>query len=62
MANLNDLNYISITSMSQEEAFELLQKIRFSRRVPKGKKKVKKKPEVSDEEAMELLRVLGGEG
>lgn len=65
MADLDDLDYTSISDMSQDEAIELLRQIRLSRRVPvktqQGKrKKTKKAPEVSADQAVELLKILGG--
>ena len=39
MANLDSLNYDSISEMSRDEAIELLRQIRLSRRIP-----VKKPP------------------
>lgn len=68
MADLSDLNYVSISEMSQDEAIGLIQQIRLSRRVPlkKAKKvlaKAKSKksiPNVSANQAAKLLKILGG--
>lgn len=64
MANIDDLNYISISEMQTDEALEVLRQIRLSRRVPlKTKKKpAAKKPKanVSAEQAAEILRILEG--
>ena len=42
MANLDSLEYKSISDMSTDEAIELLRQIRLSRRTPKKKPSVKK--------------------
>ena len=42
MANLESLNYESISDMSQDEAIELLRQIRLSRRTPVKKPKTTK--------------------
>lgn len=39
MANLESLNYESISDMSKDEAIELLRQIRLSRRTPVNKPK-----------------------
>ena len=72
MTNLEDLNYISISDMTTDEALEHLRLIRLSRRVPlkktkaKSTRKVAKKilkvdsqPMTADQIA-ELLKALGG--
>lgn len=66
MANLDDLEYKSITDMSNDEAIELLRTIRLSRRIPNKPVKNKTKrskttvPAVSSDVAAELLKILGG--
>jgi len=68
MATLEDLNNPTITEMSQDEAVDLLRQIRLSRRIPTKKptksivKKLKAKavPKVSADDAVELLKLLGG--
>lgn len=68
MATLEDLNIPTITEMSQDEAVDLLRQIRLSRRIPTKKstkstvKKLKAKviPKVSADDAVELLKLLGG--
>ncbi len=69
MANLDSLNYTSITEMSTDEALELIRQIRFSRRIPVKKvkkttktsrKKVKALPQVDANQAAELLKILTG--
>ncbi len=68
MAELEDLGYKSISSMSQDEALDLLRQIRLSRRVPEKRTKVSttsskakaKSPEVSADLAARLLEILGG--
>lgn len=70
MANLDDLNHLSITSMSQDERLELLRQIRLSRRTPtkSAKTKTVRKPTpaakaiatIDPEMAKKLLELLGG--
>ncbi len=64
MADLDDLNYHSITEMQTDEAIELLRQIRLSRRIPVKKvRTIKKKlttPTVNSNQAAELLKILGG--
>ena len=66
MANLDDLNYTSLSEMSVDEALELLRQIRLSRRIPVKKprkttsKKKEKKLNLSSEQAAKLLKILGG--
>lgn len=65
MANLDDLDYTSITEMRTDEALELLRTIRLSRRVPVKKvktisKKSKQAPKVDSNQAAELLKILAG--
>lgn len=67
MADLDDLGYTSISDMSQDEAIELLRQIRLSRRVPvkttkKSTSSKRKAPQVSAEQAAELLKILTGGG
>ena len=66
MADLDDLDYQSITDMGNGEAIELLRQIRLSRRIPVKKvyktKKVSKSgvPKVDKNQAEELLKILTG--
>lgn len=66
MANIDNLNYKSITDMQTDEAIELLRQIRLSRRIPDkktkstSKKKAKAVPQPSAEQAAELLEILKG--
>lgn len=66
MANLDDLNYTSISDMSTDEALETLRQIRLSRRTSvkttktTTKKSAKAKTEISAEQAAEILKILGG--
>ena len=66
MANLDDLNYTSLSEMSVDEALELLRQIRLSRRIPVKKprkttsKRKEKKLSLSSEQAAKLLEILGG--
>ncbi len=66
MANLDDLDYTSISEMQTDEALELLRQIRLSRRIPdtRKKKKVTQKPatKVNADQAAELLKILTGGG
>ena len=70
MANLESLDYTSISNMSVDEALEHLRQIRLSRRIPLKKTKTtrkttkKKQTKVSSssmtaEEIEELLKILG---
>lgn len=66
MADLDDLDYTSITDMGNDEAIELLRQIRLSRRIPlktkttSTRKKKKAAPSVDAIQAAELLKILGG--
>lgn len=67
MANIDDLDYTSISEMSQEEALDMLRQIRLSRRVPlkSTRKSYKRTPKTSasqfsPEEAAKLLEKIGG--
>ena len=71
MADLDSLNYPSISDMSTDEALEQLRLIRLSRRVPTQTSKItrkvtkKKEPEIkpnnlSADQIAELLKTLGG--
>jgi hypothetical protein len=71
MADLDSLNYPSISDMSTDEALEQLRLIRLSRRVPtqtsKTTRKIVKKKEIkidpvnmSADQIAELLKTLGG--
>jgi hypothetical protein len=70
MADLEDLNYQGLTDLSNDEAIELLRQIRLSRRTPikqqvkkttpKQQRKAKQAPNVTPEQAAELLKILGG--
>ena len=63
MANLDDLNYESISEMTTDDAIERLRQIRLSRRIPVRKvtnKKQKEVPDVNAADAAELLRILEG--
>ena len=66
MANIDDLNYESITDMPIDEAIEHLRQIRLSRRIPvkktksTSKKKAKALPQVNPDQAAELLDILKG--
>jgi len=70
MADLEDLNTISITDMSQDEAIEYLRQLRLARRTPaiKPKKSTAKKNKASQSKAAKkitktdaqaLLKLLG---
>ena len=67
MAELDDLDYEAITSMTPEEAIEYVRKIRLSRRVPikdVSKRTTRRKaavPTVSSDVAAEILKLLTGE-
>lgn len=62
--NLDDLDYFSLTDMSNDEAIELLRQIRLSRRMPKKHKakpkKKKKSLSVTPAQAAKILELLGG--
>lgn len=66
MADLDDLDYTSITDMNNDEAIELLRQIRLSRRIPlkpkttSTRKKKKTTQSVDAIQAAELLKILGG--
>ena len=62
MADLDDLNYKSITEMTNDEAIELMRQIRLRRRTP-PKKTARKKParkkaapKVNANQALEILK------
>lgn len=72
MADLESLNYPSITTMAKPEAIELLRSIRLSRRTPvkptKEKTSMKKQKAINTKKAVkamnksdidELLRLIG---
>jgi len=67
MADLESLNYTSITDMSTDEALERLRQIRLSRRTPEVRKSTtirsKKQliPKVDTDMAAELLKLIKGE-
>lgn len=65
MADLDSLNYTSITEMTNDEALELLRQVRLSRRVPvktvRTIKKTAKAPVVDSNQAAELLKLLTGD-
>lgn len=67
MANIDDLDYKSLTDRTTDENLELLRQIRLSRRTPVKQVKTKtitsKKPnvKVNPNQAAELLRILQGE-
>ena len=67
MADLESLNYSSISEMSVDEAIEMLRQIRLSRRIPEKRRKKttkrKKKNDnlnISQKQALEILNILGG--
>jgi hypothetical protein len=65
MANLDDLNYTSISDMQTDEALELLRQIRLSRRIPdkvvrKKANAKKQSTKISTDQAAELLKILTG--
>jgi len=68
MANLDSLNYPSISDMSTDEAIEMLRQIRLSRRIStkptKTTRQVTKKKvdpnSMTAEQIAELLKTLGG--
>lgn len=70
MTNIDDLGIASISNMSTDEALELIRQIRLSRRIPVKKptkktttttqKRVKALPQVSADQANELLKILTG--
>lgn len=71
MANLDDLNYPSLTDKSTDENLETLRLIRLNRRTPvkvskpqtESTKKAKATPKMSAEQAAKLLELLtGGKG
>jgi hypothetical protein len=67
MANLDDLDFKSISEMGTDEAIDLLRQIRLSRRTPtkskvsKTREKAKAKVAVSADQAAELIKLLTGE-
>ena len=70
MSDLETLNYKSILEMGDDEAIERLRQIRLSRRIPKKskkatrakQKKAKQKaiPKLTKQQAIEILKILGG--
>lgn len=65
MADLDNLNYKSILYMDNDEAIETLRQIRLNRReVQKSRVRTsttkKPQPKISESQAAELLRLLGG--
>jgi len=66
MSTIEDLNYPSITDMSQDEAIEALRQIRLSRRIPTrkvsnkkaSKKSTKKIPKINSSQAKNLLDLI----
>jgi len=72
MADLESLNYTSISDMTTDEAIEMLRQIRLSRRVPMKrakttrkvtKKKAEQKTDIKNltgEQIANLLKDLGG--
>lgn len=63
MADLDDLGYMSILDMSNDEAIDILRQIRLSRRIPEKKVTGVKKASptvISADTAAELLKILGG--
>ena len=69
MADIEDLGYLSILDMSNDEAIDLLRQIRLSRRVPEKKvvqrettkvTRTKATAAVTSDLAAELLKILGG--
>jgi len=66
MADLEDLGFLSITEMANDEQLELLRQIRLARRTPikqvKTTTTTKKIPTaaVTVDQAAELLKILGG--
>lgn len=70
MANLDSLNYSSITSESKHDALERLRILRINRRTPikvtkpkatTAKTKGVKASALSEEDRLELLKLLTGE-
>ncbi len=68
MADLEDLGFLSITEMSNDEQLELLRQIRLARRTPIKQTKTttttkKKIPTdaVTIDQAAELLKIIQGE-
>ena len=64
MADLEDLGFLSITEMANDEQLELLRQVRLNRRtsVKQATTTIKRKPvtKVDASQAAELLRILGG--
>jgi hypothetical protein len=67
MADLDDLNFTSITDMGTDEAIDLLRQIRLKRRTPEKRVVSKKRATRAKVEsaidpalAAELLKLLGG--
>jgi hypothetical protein len=65
MADLDNIDIMSISDMNTDEALELLRQIRLNRRVsvkpqstPRTTKNV---PKVSEDQAAEILKLLTGE-
>jgi hypothetical protein len=65
MANLDDLGFTSLTSKSTDESLETLRQIRLARRdpvkAPKTTTKKVKLPELTAEQAANILKTLGVE-
>ena len=67
MTTIEDLDYKSISDMTQDEAIEHLRQIRLSRRTPVAKKKsIRKKkakekalPKLTKSQAENLLKLIG---
>lgn len=65
MANLEDLDILSVTDMQNDEAVELLRQIRLSRRMPV--KKLRRSPKrrhnqrINAAQAAEILKILEGD-
>jgi|LGOV01.1.fsa_nt_gb hypothetical protein len=67
MATINDLSQKELSSLSIDEAIELLRNIRLSRRIVKKSSKTKtkkvknkKQKNLTPKQAGELLKILGG--
>jgi hypothetical protein len=55
MADLEDLGYVSILDMSQDEAVDILRQIRLSRRTPEKKVKEVRKTKAPKPPAMNAV-------
>ena len=70
MADLDDLDYVSIIDMQTDEAIDMLRQIRLSRRIPEKKVKTMKETTkqttkkisatIDANTASEILKLLGG--